>query len=590
MKRFLGRLLMIIGAATLILAVVSASAVYYLLSVRRTISQNTVLEIDFSEPIVEYTPEDPATRALMGKIPRTLDLLTALRLAAEDSRVKVLVARIGKTNLGIGKIQEIRDAVVTFRSSGKKAVAHAQSFGEFGPGNGAYYLATAFDEIYLQPSGDLGLTGFIAETPFVKHTLDKLGLQPRLDHREDYKNAMNLFTEDKYTVPHKAALQQVLSSRFEQMVRDISESRKLDIRYLKDLVDQGPFSAAQARDEKLIDGLSYLDEVYAKIKEEVGGEVTFLPFTDYLDRVDPPKTGDTTFALIYGVGAVQTGSSEYNPMSGEMMMGAETVVEAFREAIDDDNVSAVIFRIDSPGGSYIASDAIWRETVRARNSGKPLIVSMGDVAASGGYFVALAADKIVAQPGTITGSIGVIAGKVLTTGFWDKIGVTWDEVHTSQNAAIWSNLQDYTPQQWDRFQGWLDRIYDDFTGKVAEGRKLPKEKVMEIAGGRIWTGEDALRIGLVDELGGFSEAFRLAKEAVGVPQEQWISIKTFPEEKTFLELILEKGFLMGALAKVSGWQDNAMLRALRDGYQRAADAGIVSAPRELQVPRWYYSF
>jgi protease-4 len=246
-------------------------------------------------------------------------------------------------------------------------------------------------------------------------------------------------------------------------------------------------------------------------------------------------------ALIYGVGAVNRGKSGYDPVFQEVTMGADTMAAAFRAAVDDKKVKAILFRIDSPGGSYVASDTIWRETVRARKAGKPIIVSMGGVAGSGGYFVAMSADKIVAQPATLTASIGVFAGKALTTNFWNKLGISWDEVHTSSNAMVFTGLQDYTPEQWARFETWLDRVYDDFTTKVAEGRKLPKEKVLEIAKGRVWTGEDAKGLGLVDELGGFPVALRLVREAIGLPVDAKIRLKEFPRRKSPLEALLHQG-------------------------------------------------
>jgi protease-4 len=214
------------------------------------------------------------------------------------------------------------------------------------------------------------------------------------------------------------------------------------------------------------------------------------------------------------------------------------VAAAFRDAVEDKDVKAILFRVDSPGGSYVASDTIWRETVRAKKAGKPVVVSMGDVAGSGGYFVAMGADKIVAQPATITGSIGVLAGKILTGGLWDKIGLGWDEVHSSANARIWSTLSDYSPAEWARFQASLDRIYEDFTTKVADGRKLPKEKVLEIAKGRIWSGEDAKSLGLVDELGGLSTALRLAKKAANIPDTEDVKLQVFPRPKSPIEQLL----------------------------------------------------
>jgi protease-4 len=245
-------------------------------------------------------------------------------------------------------------------------------------------------------------------------------------------------------------------------------------------------------------------------------------------------------ALIYGVGGVQRGESGYDALFDEAM-GSDTVTAAFRAAIEDKDVQAILFRVDSPGGSYVASDSIYRETLRAKAAKKPVIVSMGNVAGSGGYFVAMAADKIVAQPGTITASIGVLGGKMLTKGLWDKLGLTWDEVHTSAPSKMWSGLHDYSPQEWSRFEAWLDRVYEDFTGKVAEGRRLPKEKVLEIAKGRVWTGEDAKRLGLVDELGGFPVALKLARQAAGLSAGADVRLKVFPKPKSTLDLLMGSG-------------------------------------------------
>jgi len=237
---------------------------------------------------------------------------------------------------------------------------------------------------------------------------------------------------------------------------------------------------------------------------------------------------------------VARGKSDYNAVNGSQTLGSDTVAGAIRAAAADKDVKAILFRVDSPGGSYVASDAIWREGVNARKAGKPVIVSMGDLAGSGGYFVAMAADKIVAQPGTITASIGVLGGKIVTTGFWNKIGLSWDEVHNGANATMFTGLKDYTPAEWQRFQAWLDRIYADFTSKVADGRKLPKEKVLEIAKGRIWSGEDALGLGLVDELGGFDTALKLAKKAANIPEKEEVHVVVFPRKKTLFESIMER--------------------------------------------------
>ena len=311
---------------------------------------------------------------------------------------------------------------------------------------------------------------------------------------------------------------------------------------VRTLIDRGPFLGTEALQAQLVDALAYRDEVYAQVKAQTGEQAKLLFLSKYLARAGRPYTTGDTIALIYGVGAVRLGTSDYDPLMDGPTMGADTVTASFRAAIEDPEVKAILFRIDSPGGSYVASDAIWRETIRAREAGKPVIVSMGNLAGSGGYFVAMAANKIVAQPGTITGSIGVLGGKILTTGLWDKLGLTWDEVHTSTNATLWSSTHDYTPEQWAHLQGWLDRVYNDFTTKVAAGRQLPKERVLEIAKGRIWTGEDAKERGLVDELGGFPVALRLTREAIGRAPDAPIHLKLFPERVSPWEALLERLF------------------------------------------------
>jgi protease-4 len=266
-------------------------------------------------------------------------------------------------------------------------------------------------------------------------------------------------------------------------------------------------------------------------------------------------------ALIYGVGSVQRGKSNFDALTGGGSMGSDTVTAAFRSAVDDKDVKAILFRVDSPGGSYVASDAIWREVTRARKAGKPVIVSMGDLAGSGGYFVAMDADKIVAQPGTITASIGVLGGKFLTSGLWKKIGLSWDQVHQGANATIWTSTMDYSPQEWARFQSWLDRVYSDFTTKAADGRHMPKDKLLQIAKGRIWSGSDAKNLGLVDEVGGFGEALTLVKKAIGVSPSDDVKIVLFPRGKGLLQSL------------VSGSPDNSE----QEGASTEARVGILEA-------------
>jgi protease IV len=536
MKRLVGRILTIIGGVVVGAVLLGVGARYLW---RGHVPARTVLEIDLERPLAEYVPRDPLASLLQSRRVLLRDVLEALERAKRDDRVVGLVARIGQAPLGLAQIQELRDAIADFRGGGKRAIAFGEAFGEFGPGNGAYYLATGFGEIYLQPSGDVGVTGLLAEAPFLRGTLDKLGVVPRFSARGEYKNAVNTFTEYRFTPPHREATEQLITSQFGQIVRGIATARGLSEDGVRAIIDRAPLSAQEALDAHLVDGLAYRDEVLAKL-DASGAKPERVPLLRYLALAVPPSTDGDTVALIHGVGAVQRGKSGVDPLSGDVGMGSDTVTAAFRDAVEADRVRAILFRIDSPGGSYVASDTIWREVSRAREAGKPVIVSMGNVAASGGYFVAIPADRIVAQPGTITGSIGVFAGKMLTSGFWQKLGVSFDEVHTGENATMWTGLHDYTPAERARFEAALDRIYEDFTTKVAAGRKLPKERVLQVAKGRVWTGEDALGLGLVDALGGYPEALRQVRDALGLAVDAPIQLESFPAPRGLLGSLVER--------------------------------------------------
>ncbi len=530
----IGVLAVLAGFATLVVALVFSMG-------RERVESPLVVELDLENGLVEYVPEEPFGQAMLSGAVSVRDVVDGLNRAAGDSRVVGLVARLGTGPLGLAQTQEIRDAVLAFRTSGKPAIAWAETFGEGGPGNGAYYLATAFDRIYLQPAGDVGLNGLVYESPFIAGTLEKLDVHVQMDHRKEFKNAMNFYTEKKYTDPHRLAMQTLMDSQFGQIVEGIARAREMSEEQVRALFDQGSILGKDALDRGLVDGIAYRDEVYAKLEEELGSEPHYLYLHVYLDRAGRPDSRGKTIALVYAVGAVSRGKSRYNPIGGSFVMGSDSVAANLRAAIDDPRVKAIVLRVDSPGGSYVASDSIWRETVRARQEGKPLIVSMGNLAASGGYFISMAAERIVAQPGTITGSIGVLGGKMNTTGFWKKLGVTFDQVHTSKNGMLYSTSHDYSEPEHAVFEASLDRVYEDFTARVAEGRNLPIEEVRKIAKGRIWTGEDALDNGLVDALGGLPKALQLAREAAEIPEDAPIRVKRFPRKKTAFEAFMDEG-------------------------------------------------
>jgi protease IV len=530
------RFLAILGALVLLGTIFAVVAI---IGSKGKVPSKTILEANFEQTLLEDVPRTPTARLMLNEKQTLRDVIDAIDRGAVDDRVVGMIAKIGAAPMGMAQVQEIRDAVQRFRSHKKFAVAYAETFGEFGPGNGSYYMATAFDHIYLQPSGDVGLTGIIMESPFIKGTLSKLGMTFHGDHRYEYKNALNFYTETKYTPPHKEAMTAVMTSWFNQMKDGICQARQIAPDKFQALVDAGPYLGKEAVAAKLVDAVAYRDEVYGQVKNQAGSGAELLYLDKYLRRAGRPHDSGKTVALVFGVGGVTRGKSDYDPVQGSQNMGSETVAGAIRAAAEDRSVKAILFRVDSPGGSYVASDTIWREVVRARQAGKPVIVSMGNLAGSGGYFVAMAADKIVAEPGTITASIGVLGGKMLTSGFWDKVGLSWDEVHQGENSTMFTGTQDYTPAEWARFEAWLDRVYVDFTSKVADGRKLPREKVLEIAKGRIWSGQDAKNLGLVDELGGYDVALRLAKKAINISEGEEVKIVVYPRPKSLIESIMQ---------------------------------------------------
>lgn len=531
---------------------------------RRWVPRRTILELDLERGVVERLPDHPAGRLLAADALVLRDVVDALHRAASDRRVVGLLCRLGESGIGLAQAQELRRAVTAFRAAHKPAVAYAESFGELGrAGTRDYYLATAFDEVYLQPVSPLGLVGLRSRVPFVRRLLDDLEITPRLDHREEYKSAMYTLTETELTDPHREEVSRLLESQLEQIVAGVAADRDLEPAAVRRLVDQGPLLPEEAVAAGLVDALGYRHEVYGRMKEETSGELLHLG--TYLRRAGRPDRRGSTVALVYGVGVVTRGTSRFAtvPVAG-ITMGADDVTAALRAAIRDRRVKAIVFRIDSPGGSAAASETIWRETQRARQAGKPLVVSFGDVAASGGYYVAMGADRIVAHPGTVTGSIGVVAGKLLSREAWRKLGVTWDDVQAGANAAMWSSDHDFTPAQWGKFQAMLDLIYHSFIDRVAAGRGMPRERVHSLAKGRIWSGADAQGHGLVDQLGGLREAVDLAKEAAGIPAAASVRLQVYPRRR-----------LPWAARRPDS--SDAMAALLQDGLRLAAPLGRIAA-------------
>lgn len=492
-----------------------------------------VLELDLTVDPLEGQPTDPVSAVLARRRPSLGAVLDGLRRAAAEARVKVVLARVAPAGLPLARVQELRDAVAALRAAGTTAIAFSDSFGEFGGGTLAYYLASAFEEIWLAPPGDLGLTGVALETPFLRDALDRLGVRAQIGQRHEYKNAANTFLERDFTPAHREASERIVASAAAQIVAGIAAGRGLAEERVRELIDGGPLSGDEALAAGLVDRLGYRDEVYDAAKARAGDGARLLYLGHYRKaaarretaaRLRPAVTAGPkkalgakkVVAIIHGTGPVLLGAGRGFPQTGPAMH-SDAVTAALRAAGRDDDVAAVVFRVDSPGGSYVASDLIRREVERVQASGRPVVVSMGAVAASGGYFVALGAGTIVAQPGTLTGSIGVLGGKQVVSGLLERVGVNVGAVREGRNALILSSRRAFTDDELARLDAFLDRVYADFTAKVAAARGLPLERVHEIARGRVWTGADAHDRGLVDELGGLDRAVELAWAKAGLP-------------------------------------------------------------------------
>ena len=590
MKKFLLVSLALVGLLSILTVTVLVVVGVAFLGARPHISNSVVLELRLDEPLPEMAEETPLT-ALEGRKETLRDVVDALERAGDDDRVKGLVAYITASPGSPAAAQELRDAVKAFRAKGKKTIAFADSFGEFTGGTGPYYLAAAFEEVYIQPSGDVSITGVAAESPFMRGALDKLDVKPQFGKRSEYKNAVNVFTEHAYNGPHREATEKLLGSIFERFLSDVAADRKLPLEQIRAAVDRAPLLGREAVDAQLVDGIAYRDEVYAKVKQDWGKGAELLYLDRYLERAGRPhESGDQVVALVYGVGAVTRGKSEFSPLFGGETFGSDSVAAAFRSAVEDARVKAIVFRVDSPGGSYVASDTVRREVQRARERGKPVVVTMGNVAASGGYFVSMDADRIVAQPSTLTGSIGVYAGKFVTTGLWDKLGINWDTVAFGKNATLLSTDQEFSPEQMAKVEAELDRIYEDFTTRAAAARKLPLAKLRAAAKGRVWTGADAKELGLVDELGGFGTALRLARELAGIPDEARLRVQVFPRPKRPLEALIaalgeggdDNSEEEGAWARAAGLRP--LLRHSREVRALAEQLGLVQSGGVLTAP------
>ena len=480
-----------------------------------SVADRVLLELDLGRGVAENPPGSPleAVRGLHTPLLRTL--VGHLRKAGRDPEVVALIATIGEAPLTMAQSAELRAAVAAFRAAGKPTVAWSPTFGELGPGNTGYHLAAAFEEVWLQPSGAVGLVGFTGEALFVRGALDRLGVQPQLSQRHEYKTAADLFMRTEMSEAHREMLTRLLESTTDHLVADVAADRGLDAAAVRAILDEAPIRAADAVDRGLVDTLGYRDQAYAAMRARVGSPEPTLRYVERhgASRLEPVlgpiarmPGRKPVIGLVQASGPIHLGRADgRSPLAGTAV-GSDSLGAALRAAGRDEHVKAVVLRIESPGGSYVASDMIRREIQVLRESGTPVVASMASVAASGGYYIAMPCDTILASPGTLTGSIGVLAGKSVLRDGLERIGVTRETLAGSARAAMFSSNRPFDDDELAALDRWLDEVYDDFTAKAAADRRMGVDELRAVARGRVWSGADAVERGLVDSLGGLEQA------------------------------------------------------------------------------------
>ena len=526
------------------------------------ISSNSVLVLDISGEIEEQRAADVLS-AFDGKTPVLRDYVEAIEAAASDPKITGLVVKIEPIETGWGKLEEIHSHLLAFRASGKPSICY---LGGDGTSNVEYYLATGCKEVWIVPTAPLLVHGMMAEATFLRGTLDKLKIVPDFYHIAEYKTATNELTEKKFTPAHREEVDSLLHGIYNQYLTDVSEARSLVRADFEALVSQGPFSADEAVKNHLVDRAAYWDQLQQSFKDRGKGWRP-VELSRYRESMGE-SMGTVRIAVIRASGLIVSGESGNAP-NGSFIMGGDTVAAELRQVRQDPSIKAIVLRIDSGGGSVVASEVIRREVELARNS-KTLVVSMSDVAASGGYWIAMPAHKIVADPDTITRSIGVLIGKMNVSGLYAMLGLSTDSIATSDNATLFSAQQSFTPAQKQWIEKTMEETYSAFIHGVANNRHMTAEQVDKIGKGRVWTGTQAKDNGLVDELGGLDRAIAVARDLAHISVTQSVHIVNLPEEKNFFQLLLEK--------QAGGSTRAGTVKAILRGV------GITDEPLQMRMP------
>lgn len=530
------------------------------------IANNSVLTLRVAGPLPDYVSEDPLRKIFGGPDQSLSNLVLQFKKAKVDKRIKAILLTVDMSAIGWGKAEEIRDAIADFRSSGKEAYAYMEYATDK-----EYYIASACDKIYLAPPGELFINGLAADVMFFRGSLDKLGIYPDMVQMGKYKTAVETFTRKDMSDANREFMNSWLDDQFNRYVDALAKARGKSAEDIRKIIDDAPYSSAKSKELGLIDGVAYRDELEKELKSKLGykeSEQLSLVRASSYNEVEPESLGlneGEKIAVIYATGEIGSGRSENSP-SGSQSIGSDTLAKALDDARDDKSIKAIVIRVDSPGGSGLASDIIWH-AVESAKAKKPVVISMGDVAASGGYYIAAGANKIIAQPSTITGSIGVFAGKPVIKGFYDWLGITNEYLLRGKQAGMFRETEKFTPEERAKFEDLVRRMYwEDFVPKVAKGRNKTPEYVDSVAQGRVWTGAQGKERGLVDEFGGLDRAVEVAKELANLPKDKGVRRVILPYPQTFFQELLSAG---NEETRIKTQQQQAVLAALPEDARRS---------------------
>lgn len=533
-----------------------------------TIQNNSALALRVAGPLPDYVPDDPLRKFFGGSDQSLSNLILQFKKAKVDNRIKAIMLDVKMSGAGWGKAEEIRDAIADFRSSGKPVYA----FIEYGM-NKEYYIASACDKIYLAPPGELFIYGLAADVMFFRGSLDKLGIYPDIFQIGKYKSVGDTFTQKQMTDAHREFMNSLLDDLFNRYVEAIAKARGKTPEAVRALIDNAPYNAAKAKEAGLIDGVAYRDELEKELKSKLGykdaDNLRLVKGSTY-SEIEPESLGlnkGEKIAVIYATGDIGSGQSENSP-GGSQSIGSDTLTKALNDARDDKSIKAIVIRVDSPGGSGLASDIIWH-AVEAAKQKKPVVISMSDLAASGGYYISASASKIIAQPSTITGSIGVVAGKAVMKGFYDWLGISNEYILRGKQAGMFRETEKFTPEERAKFEDWIkNTYYNDFVPKVAKGRNKDAAYIDSVAQGRVWTGSQGKDRGLVDEFGGLDRAVEVAKELANIPKDKGVRRVILPHPRTFLQELMSSNDETRSQTRQRE-QQRAVLAALPEDARRS---------------------